>query len=113
MIRCAQTGKSGSGTMSPEAISASEGAMRAMPSPETVQSSEMVMSVFTALVRSSAPSRATANAAADGSDGGSAMPRNGTATRNIGRARSSVGALRAATARTYQRLYRSSGRANS
>ena len=95
---CAQSGKSGSGTIIPENIATKPGTTRDIPSPEIVHSSDMLISAVIAVAQQyrrkhrgnvGEPGACTTQARC--------MPKNSIASTNIGTARSSVGAVRSAS----------------
>ena len=121
-IGCAQSGNSGSGTIMPERNVTSAVSRITAPSPLIVQSRLMLISVVRAQPSSSVHTSVAANAMRRRERGRrrrGATRRDRSAAgrapriRHIGTARSTVGAVRHASARAYHRPYRSTGRHSS
>ena len=118
---CAQSGNSGSGITIPQNRLTTEASRMATPSPLIVHSSEMLISVVSAALTASAPTSATSHSApaaalAGGGSAHSRRPASGSrtiASSSMGTVRSNMGAVRQATARAYQKPYRSTGRTSS
>ncbi len=99
---CAHSGNSGSGMIRPLKMVAAAGSNMPMPSPEMVQNMLTDTRLVMAALSRTAATVAAAQAAPLASEAGGCNPRNSMATMNIGRARSTAGAVLHAMERMYQ-----------